>query len=319
MRTTRSVATLVRTARNARAPLERQHDAFTTLVRRFEGAALAVAVSLTGEVDLARDVCQDAFLDAWRKLGSLREPAAFGGWLLRLVRTHAMRRHRRRGESSEGSADALAGVADRSEAANPAEALDHAELQRVVWRAVQELPVAQRETVVMFYFLGEPMRAIASAMRVPAGTVGKRLHAARIALRRRLPRAVAATFLATAPTAGFARRVRAGIFAELEGEYRFAARPTRPVIIRREGDVLVSHAAGRRNVLASNESDVLRATEFDGEARFQRDRRGRITHFVYYEFGKRLGVARRVGVPSPRAVGSPIGGEPRSPVRALER
>jgi hypothetical protein len=36
------------------------------------------------------------------------------------------------------------------------------------------------------------------------------------------------------------------------------------------------------------------STEFDGEACFLRDRQGRVTGFVYYEFGRRLGVARRV-------------------------
>jgi hypothetical protein len=38
----------------------------------------------------------------------------------------------------------------------------------------------------------------------------------------------------------------------------------------------------------------LTPTEFDGEGRFRRDRRGRVSHFVYYEFGRRFGVARKV-------------------------
>ena len=148
--------------------------------------------------------------------------------------------------------------------------------------------------MVLFYFLGESIRSIATTMRVPFGTVGKRLHAARIGLRRRLPRAIASGFLSTTPTAAFTRSVQAGVFAEFEGEYRFPSRPGLPVVIRREGELLASYAAGQRNILASGETDELRATEFDGNARFRRDRRGRITHFVYYEFGKRLGVAQRI-------------------------
>lgn len=46
--------------------------------------------------------------------------------------------------------------------------------------------------------------------------------------------------------------------------------------------------------LASRRPDALVTTEFDGEGRFHRDREGRISHFVYYEFGRRLGVARKV-------------------------
>jgi RNA polymerase sigma-70 factor, ECF subfamily len=287
-----TIPTLVRTARNARLPLQQQHDAFAELVRRFERPALTTAVNLTDDVDVARDVCQDALIDAWRRLPSLREPAAFGGWLLRLVQTHATRWRRRRKMVQPGD-EVIAAVADTTDAADPERTFERAEMQRAVWHAVEELTPAQREVVVLFYFLGEPLRTISNATRVPAGTIGKRLHAARIALRRKLPRAIATAFLASAPTAAFTRRVQAGLLGEFEGEYRFPRRPDRPVLIRREGCLLMGYANGQRNVLASSEPDVLHATEFDGDARFQRDRRGRISHFVYYEFGKRLGVARK--------------------------
>lgn len=288
----RSVGELVRSARSARQTLQEQQQAFSELVRRFEKAAFATAVGLTDDVDVARDVCQEAFLDAWQRLASLREPAAFGGWLVRLVRTHAGR-WRRRQKAGRSSDDVLNEIPDESDPADPARTLDRNEVQRVIWRAVESLPTAQRDTVTLFYFLGEPLRAIAQATRVPAGTVGKRLHAARIALRRRLPRSIASAFLAGAPTAAFTRRIQAGMLAEFEGEYRFPTRPDRPVLIRREGVLLVAYGGGQRSVLASTEPDVLHATEFDGDARFRRDRRGRITHFVYYEFGQRLGIAQK--------------------------
>lgn len=63
----------------------------------------------------------------------------------------------------------------------------------------------------------------------------------------------------------------------------------------------LSYAGSQRNVLTSRRTDTLVATEYDGEARFCRDRCGRITHFVYYEFGRRLGVARRLASPPPEA------------------
>jgi RNA polymerase sigma factor (sigma-70 family) len=291
-RTVPDVATLVRAARSAREPLQRQHDAFGLLIRRFEGAAFSTAVGLTGDVDAARDVCQDAFLDAWRRLGSLREPAAFGSWLLRLIRTQAARHRRKYPTRAVGGV--IGSIADESVSANPADALDRATVQREVLMAVRSLPAAQRNAVVLFYFLGESIQSIAATTRVPVGTVGKRLHGARIRLRRQLPRAIAGPFLSTMPTAAFTRSVQAGVFAEFEGEYRFPSRPHLPVLLQREGDHLVSYASGQRNILASSEPDVMTVTEFDGHGRFRRDRLGRVTHFVYYEFGKRLGVARRI-------------------------
>jgi hypothetical protein len=84
---------------------------------------------------------------------------------------------------------------------------------------------------------------------------------------------------------------------ELQGTYRFPERPDHPVVLRRERGMLLAHAGGQTNVLTSRRTDRVTATEFDGEACFQRDRQGRITGFVYYEFGQRLGVAWRVAPP----------------------
>src|SRR5688572_29051254 len=43
---------------------------------------------------VAAEVTQDAFLRAWQSLATVREPAAFGGWLLRIARNTALNRRR---------------------------------------------------------------------------------------------------------------------------------------------------------------------------------------------------------------------------------
>ena len=94
----------------------------------------------------------------------------------------------------------------------------------------------------------------------------------------------------------FAEKVRAVIFDEYVGEYQYELRPELTVLIWREGDRLVSEAAGQRNILfAENDSEtVLLIKEFDGRGNFIRDDKGRVTHFVYYEFGQEMGRARKV-------------------------
>src|SRR5262245_61368744 len=255
--------------------------------------AFATALRSCDEPELARDACQEAFLLAWRRLPALREPAAFGGWLKRLIHTQCCRVMRRRGVRAgiEASPD-IAEVVDRT--GDAAEQASRREVRQLIRRAVSALPVGEREAVILFYFLGEPLRAIARALGVSVGLAGKRVYTARLRLRRLLPRSLTRTFLAAAPTQAFTRRVRAGVFDEFVGEYRFPSRPDHRVIVRREGQMLVGYAGGQRNVLASSRQDVLTATEFDGEARFQRNRRGRVTRFVYFEFGRRLGVAHKL-------------------------
>ncbi|MGH7725317.1 MAG: RNA polymerase sigma factor [Candidatus Eiseniibacteriota bacterium] len=285
------IADLVRCACDSRASIREQHAAFAMLVERFEEMAFATALGACEDVETARDACQEAFLVAWRKLPALRDPAAFGGWLKRLVRTQCVRA-RHRDASAESRGWVLPETLEHS--CDTAEFVDRREVQALVRSAVMSLPPAEREAVILFYFLGESLRDVARALGVTVGSAGKRIYNARLRLRRGLPRSVTASFWMRAPTASFARRVRAGLFDELVGEYRFDERPGHRVVVRREGDVLASYAGGQRNVLTSRGPDTLAPAEYDGEARIRRGPGGRVSHFIYYESGRRLGVARKL-------------------------
>ena len=56
--------------------------AFAALIGRYERTALAIAYSAIGRGDRAGDAVQEAFARAWQKIGTLKEPARFGSWLL---------------------------------------------------------------------------------------------------------------------------------------------------------------------------------------------------------------------------------------------
>jgi RNA polymerase sigma factor (sigma-70 family) len=64
--------------------------AFTELVRRYENAAYATALTYTHHVEDAQDIVQDAFVIAYCKLAQLREPEHFGTWLGTIVRRQAL-------------------------------------------------------------------------------------------------------------------------------------------------------------------------------------------------------------------------------------
>ena len=279
------LSAVVDRARDGSVPVDVQHAAFAEIVRRFEEQALAWAMRLVGDPEEARDATQDAFVAAWLKLRTLRDAAAFAPWLKRLVATQCRRRRRKRRE------DQLPGAVD-SAAMQPA--LDQRERQRVLAKAMTVLSEEEHRIVVLFYFLGRTMIEIAALLGIPRGTVGKRLHSARLAIRRTLPAEIRKDFLPRRPSSSFAERVRQGLMDECIGDYRFEERQNHVVRVRREGSLLVSYGGGQRNILASTRDDALLTTEFDGEGRFQRDRTGRIVAFVYYECGVRLGVARKL-------------------------
>src|SRR5260221_12268067 len=90
-----SVESLVRAA-VAEGPLQERHRAFGVIVARFQDLAYGCAYSVLGDVHLAEDAAQEAFLAAWDELRHLREPAAFPGWFRRLVLTQCGRITRRK-------------------------------------------------------------------------------------------------------------------------------------------------------------------------------------------------------------------------------
>lgn len=274
-----AIAALVEQARNDQSPVDRQHAAFAELVSRFEEAAFGWALRRVHDPEEARDVCQDAFVTAWLKLRHLRDGAAFGGWLRRLVATQCNRRMRRAQLEMDSSFEAHDNVFEK---------------RRLIADALSRLSEAEHRVVVMFYFLGRTIDEIARILEIPRGTAGKRLYSARIVIRKNLPRHVRAEFMRVRPSRQFLQQVREGLFDEYAGVYRFDRRPDHTITIAREGEHLIGYGGGQRIVLASIGENAFVPDAFDGEGRFERDRAGRIVQFTYYEFGARLGIARKV-------------------------
>jgi RNA polymerase sigma-70 factor, ECF subfamily len=279
----------VENARDPALPLHEQHAAFARLVAHSQHLAFGLALASLRDVEDAKDAAQEAFITAWLRLRQLRDASAFAAWLKTIVATQCARRRRRRPRGSE--------AVEPVESDRPG-----SEYQPLVASALDALPPGERDVTVLFYFLGYTQREIARLMGLKPGTVGKRLHSARLRIRRRLPPSVRRDFVRLTPSRPFAEKVRLGLFDEYVGEYRFERRPDLAVRIMREGDSLISDAGGQRNVLVSVAGESLLTSHYDGEGRFRRDRRGRVTHFVYYEFGRRLGIARKV-VPAARGAG----------------
>ena len=284
MKSVDRTAQLVEIARDPQASLQEQHDAFTGLVHESQHAVFAVALARLRHVEDAKDASQNAFATAWRRLGQLRDARAFDAWLTTIVVRECARRRRQRRLLPEEAAASVA-----VEATMP-----DRDYQDLLASALEDLPEGERHVTVLFYFFGYTQSQIARLLRVKAGTVAKRLHSARLRIRRRLPRSVRSDFVRHRPSAEFVARVRSGLLDDYIGEYRFDRRPDHVVRITREGGHLVSEAGGQRHVLAGVDEHSLVAMHYDGEGRFRRNRRGEVTGFVYYEFGKRLGVARRL-------------------------
>src|ERR671932_1674544 len=71
-------------------------DAYEPIVRRFQDMAVGYSFARLGDVHLAEDAAQEAFLSAFRDLAQLRDPAAFPGWFRTVILKHCDRIARRR-------------------------------------------------------------------------------------------------------------------------------------------------------------------------------------------------------------------------------
>ena len=150
------------------------------LVASSYGAAIIrFVVSLGVSPADASDVLQETLVAAWRGWDSFSGTGSRRAWVFGIARRQALlalrsqRRHARRGEAAGVDAEVEAGQAFE------ARLVDRSALQE----ATAQLPMEQRETVVLAFVVGMPLAEIAEVQGVPVGTVKSRLNTARNRLR----------------------------------------------------------------------------------------------------------------------------------------
>lgn len=171
------------TARQVERAQDGDLHAYAALVRRFQHMAYGFAYAWLGDWQLAQDAAQEAFVEAFRDLPNLRDPATFPGWLRRIVRKHCDRLTRRK-RIQTAPLEAAAGVA--ADVPGPAEAAERQEMVQRVLAAVRGLPHDQRMVTSLFYINGYSQQDIAQFLDLPVTTVKKRLARSRSRLRDRM-------------------------------------------------------------------------------------------------------------------------------------
>jgi len=164
-------------------------ELFRVLVERHKRRVfrLAAAVLGPGREAEAEDLTQEAFLLAFRKLGSFRGESAFSTWLLHLTRHLAIDRRRRADlRRPHVSDDELAKLPAVGAGANPEETAAASEQRERLLRQIELLPEPQRTVVYLYYWLGSPVAAIAELLELKPETVKSHLYRARQRLAREL-------------------------------------------------------------------------------------------------------------------------------------
>jgi RNA polymerase sigma-70 factor (ECF subfamily) len=151
------------------------------LVRVYHTRAVRAVDLIVRDTALAEDVVQSAFVRAYERIGQFDSHRPFGPWFMRVVVNDAVKAASRRKPTvpfyEGGAENLLARLADPS--VGPHEMAEEAETRRRVWRAMEELPPAQRAVIVQRYYLGMSEAEMAQRGGSPPGTIKSRLNAAR--------------------------------------------------------------------------------------------------------------------------------------------
>ena len=171
-----------------------QTAAFGQLVQKYQDRLYNTVVHVAGNAEDAKDVVQEAFVQAFLKLESFQGASAFYTWLYRIAFNVAATHRRRRGAmrsaeqiaSTEGHLRGSGDGSPRNSADGPGERLEREERCQQVRHAISQLAEEHRVVLVLREMDGCCYETIAEILDLPVGTVRSRLHRARMQLREQL-------------------------------------------------------------------------------------------------------------------------------------
>ncbi len=153
--------------------------AFEALYRLHSDKVYGLCLRMTGNVSEAEDCTQDAFIQAWNKMGKFRGDSAFATWLHRIAVNTVLGRMRK----SKREQDRIQAVADVSPP--PLSTTDTGEL-RDLSEAIERLPAGARHVFVLHAVYGYSHNEAGDMLGIAPGTSKAQLHRARRLLTQQL-------------------------------------------------------------------------------------------------------------------------------------
>jgi zinc protease len=191
--------------------------AFEVLVRRHQSLICSVAYSACGNLALSEDVAQETFWTAWRQRASLEQPDRLRAWLCGIARNLAKNARRKASRPVE-SADSLVDLTELStDLLGPAEEAVAREEESLIWQALERIPEAYREPLILFYREDQSVAEVAGALVLSEQAVKQRLSRGRGMLRERVVELVEGGLRRSRPGRRFTLTVMAGLAAHAAG------------------------------------------------------------------------------------------------------
>ena len=149
-------------------------EAFSHLVERYEDVLYGTAYLMTGNPSVAEEQVQEAFLSAWKGIGTFRITRPFKPWLVRILVNAVMSQRRRRWIPTVPLEEAT----HRPDGQDTAEMAERVADQQRVHQALTSLSQEHRQVVMLRYFTGLSVPELAQVLECQEGTIKSRLHRA---------------------------------------------------------------------------------------------------------------------------------------------
>jgi RNA polymerase sigma-70 factor (ECF subfamily) len=157
--------------------LDGDEEAFSQIVRRWEGKVYSLAWRMLGNREDAQDVAQETFLSVFKSLRGLRDPASFSTWLYRITLNHCRARRKIRVSDlilnepiSDQIGEEASGISRARREPDALETLD------IIRKALAGLSEDHRTAIVLKEYLGLDLEELAGVMDCPLSTAKSRLY-----------------------------------------------------------------------------------------------------------------------------------------------
>ena len=187
-------------------------QAFGILVSRYASIVTGVAYSVCGDFSRSEDLGQEAFIEAWKNLATLRDSEKFVPWICTIVRRRALDALRAAKMSPPSrSLENMSVEFSDPQQLSPEASMSQEQERQLVWSMLESLPETYREPMVLFYRCEQSTRDVANALGENEATIRQRLKRGREMIRSEVSETIRKTLYETAPKAAFAGLVIASL------------------------------------------------------------------------------------------------------------
>src|ERR1035437_6510100 len=187
-------------------------DAFRKIVERYQSLVCSITYNATGSLTLSEDLAQETFVAAWKQLPELREPSQLRAWLCGITRFLVGKQLRRQGHEPIHAAETVDAIHELTATvpSRVAQAVTREE-EAILWRALERIPDAYREPLILFYREQQSVERVAAELELSEDAVKQRLSRGRKLLHEEVIAFVEGTLSRTAPGQAFSGAVLAAL------------------------------------------------------------------------------------------------------------